>query len=130
MAEVSANTPFWIDFDEARHAVETLVEAVILDLHLVAGTGSTHLVNEVPDDLVVSADASLVRRVIQNLIANAIKYTPRGTITIGAAALGADAGVECWVSDTGTGIPPELHAQIDRGILPGACRQRLQSRAN
>jgi hypothetical protein len=26
MAEMNANTPFWIDFEEARHAVETLVE--------------------------------------------------------------------------------------------------------
>jgi two-component system phosphate regulon sensor histidine kinase PhoR len=93
-----------------------MVESLILDLHPVAGTGSTQLLNEVPDDLVVSADASLLRRVFQNLIANAIKYTPRGTITIGACALGADAGVECWVSDTGAGIPSERVDKVfDKG---------------
>src|SRR4029079_1412003 len=59
-----------------------LVEALIHDLHPVAGTASTQLINNVPDDLVVYADASLLRRVFQNLIANAIKYTPRGSITI------------------------------------------------
>lgn len=91
------------------------VEALILDLQPVAGTDSTELMNEVPFDLVVSADASLLRRVFQNLIANAIKYTPRGTVTVGAVALG-DAGVECWVRDTGAGIHRDLLATVfDKG---------------
>ena len=38
-----------------------LVEALIHDLHPVAGTGSTELVNKVPHHLVVYADASLLR---------------------------------------------------------------------
>ena len=75
-----------------------LVEALIHDLHPVAGTASTKLTNLVPEDLVVYADASLLRRVFQNLIANAIKYTPRGEIVIGARHLGAECAVECWVS--------------------------------
>jgi two-component system phosphate regulon sensor histidine kinase PhoR len=89
-----------------------LVEALIHDLHPVAGTSSTRLSNQVPDDLVVHADASLLRRVFQNLIANAIKYTPRGEIVIGAKSLDAEGRVECWVSDDGTGIPPELLDRI------------------
>ena len=93
-----------------------LVEALIHDLHPVAGTSSTQLVNKVPDDLVVYADASLLRRVFQNLIANAIKYTPRGEIIIGARELGAECVVECWVSDNGAGIPEELLEKIfDKG---------------
>lgn len=89
-----------------------LVEALIHDLHPVAGTDSTHLVNEVPDDLVVYADASLLRRVFQNLIGNAIKYTPRGEVHIGARELGPDGTVECWVGDNGAGIPDELLERV------------------
>ena len=85
-----------------------LVESLIHDLHPVAGTASTQLINQVPDDLVVYADASLLRRVFQNLIANAIKYTPRGEIVIGARESVAADIVECWVSDNGTGIPAEF----------------------
>jgi two-component system phosphate regulon sensor histidine kinase PhoR len=93
-----------------------LVEALIHDLHPVAGTNSTQLSNYVPDDLVVYADASLLRRVFQNLIANAIKYTPRGEVRLGARDLGADAAVECWVSDNGAGIPSTLLEKVfDKG---------------
>ena len=97
-----------------------LVEALTHDLHPVAGTASTQLINQVPDDLVVYADASLLRRVFQNLIANAIKYTPRGEISIGAREVGAKDAVECWVSDNGAGIPAELLEKVfDKGETDG-----------
>lgn len=85
-----------------------LIEALVHDLHPVAGTGSTQLVNEVPEDLVVFADAALLRRVFQNLIANAIAYTPRGNVRIGAQPGGTDGSAECWVADSGAGIPAEM----------------------
>ena len=88
-----------------------LVEALIYDLHPVAGTDSTQLINKVPQSLVVYADASLLRRVFQNLIANAIRYTPRGKIRIGARKLDEQGTVECWVSDNGAGIPED---QLER----------------
>jgi two-component system phosphate regulon sensor histidine kinase PhoR len=92
-----------------------LVEGLTHDLHPVAGTSSTQLINNVPDDLVVYADASLLRRVFQNLIANAINYTPHGQITI-AASPGTDGAVECSVSDNGSGIPGQLLEKIfDKG---------------
>ncbi|MEO5799289.1 MAG: HAMP domain-containing sensor histidine kinase [Gemmatimonadales bacterium] len=89
-----------------------LVEGLIHDLHPVAGTNSTQLINAVPDDMVIYADASLLRRVFQNLIANAIKYTPRGQVTIGAREHAPEGGVECWVSDDGAGVPEALLAKI------------------
>jgi two-component system, OmpR family, phosphate regulon sensor histidine kinase PhoR len=93
-----------------------LVEGLIHDLHPVAGTASTRLINKVPDDLMIYADAGLLRRVFQNLIANAIKYTPRGEVIIGARELDTEGAVECWVSDNGAGIPAELLAKIfDKG---------------
>ena len=49
----------------------------------VAGTGSAKLINDVPEELEIYADAHLLRRMIQNLIANAITLTP-GTMTVDA----------------------------------------------
>jgi len=89
-----------------------LVEVVVQDLHPVAGTTSARLVNEVPDDLVVYADAGVLRRIFQNLIANAIEYTPRGEVVLGARALDEDGAVECWVRDNGAGIPAERLGKV------------------
>jgi signal transduction histidine kinase len=84
-----------------------VVEGLIHDLHPVAETGSTQLLNTVPEDFVTYADASLVRRVLQNLIANAIAYTPRGEVIIGARGMGEEGKIECFVRDNGAGISPE-----------------------
>ena len=84
-----------------------LVEALLHDLHSVAHTASTRLINEVPYELAVYADADLLRRIFQNVIANAIAYTPRGQVVVGARHSAAEGTFECWVSDNGAGIPPE-----------------------
>jgi two-component system phosphate regulon sensor histidine kinase PhoR len=89
-----------------------LVEALVQDLHPVAGTDSTRLVNSIPEDLVVYADASLLRRIFQNLIANAISYTPRGEVVIGAGEPGDDGTVECFVRDNGEGIPEDRRSTL------------------
>ena len=89
-----------------------LVAALIYDLHPVAGKDSTQLTNSVPDDMVVFADAGLLKRIFQNLIANAIQYTPLGEVTIGARERDTDGAVECWVSDNGAGIPEDLLEKV------------------
>lgn len=87
------------------------VETVVHDLHPVAGTGSTQILNGIPEDLVVYADADFLQRILQNLISNAIRYTPRGMISIGAST-DADGNVECVVVDDGAGIPPSMIERI------------------
>ena len=84
-----------------------LVEALMHDLDPLAKGAGTRLVNQVPDDLAVYADADLLRRIFQNVIANAIAYTPRGEVLIGARQSGVQGKLECWVRDNGEGIPPE-----------------------
>lgn len=84
-----------------------LVQVLIHDLRPVAGTGSTKLINKVPQRLVVFADASLLRRIFQNLIANAIKFTPRGKVVIKAREIESEGLVECRVTDNGRGIAPD-----------------------
>ena len=100
-------TEIGIKLERREFDLWPLVEALIHDLHPVAGTSSTHLINKVPDDLIVYADAGLLKRVFQNLIANAINYTPRGEVIIGAKEIHDDERVEVWVSDDGEGIPAE-----------------------
>jgi signal transduction histidine kinase len=92
------------------------VEGLIHDLAPIAGPANTRLVNNVPDELVAYVDASLLRRIFQNLVANAIKHTPRGEIVIDARELADPSGVECTVTDNGTGIDADFIGKIfDKG---------------
>ncbi|MEJ2399365.1 MAG: ATP-binding protein, partial [Gammaproteobacteria bacterium] len=52
----------------------------------------------------VSADIGLIQRVLENLIENAIKYTPAGG-QIGISLVHGNNGVATSISDTGQGIP-------------------------
>jgi signal transduction histidine kinase len=88
-----------------------MVEGVLQDLQPMAADKRTRLVNEVPDDLAVFADASLLRRIFQNLVANAIAHTADGTVAIGASG-GSGAPVQCWVADDGEGIAPERIGKV------------------
>lgn len=84
-----------------------LVESAIQDVNPVADTAGTKLVNRIPQELTIYADAGLLRRVFQNLLANAITYAPRGEVVVSAQETDAEGSVECWVSDNGAGIPEE-----------------------
>lgn len=109
-------TEIGIKLERREFDLWPLIEALVHDIYPVAGTNSTQLVNQVPAELVVYADASLLTRVFQNLIANAIKYTPRGEVIVGARELLDEGAIECWVSDNGAGIPAELVEKIfDQG---------------
>jgi signal transduction histidine kinase/CheY-like chemotaxis protein len=57
----------------------------------------------VPSSLVVQTDRNLFRRLIQNLVSNAVKYTRTGRILVGVRRRGALAEIQ--VFDTGIGIP-------------------------
>jgi signal transduction histidine kinase len=93
-----------------------MIESLLQDLSPVAREARARIANVVPDELVAHADAALVRRIFQNLIANAIRYSPGGEVEIGARDTG-DGSVECWVKDNGEGIPAEL---IDKVFDTGA----------
>jgi signal transduction histidine kinase/Na+/proline symporter len=64
----------------------------------------------VPCSLPVKSDRLLLRRLLQNLISNAIKYTPRGRVLVGCRRRGAS--LKICVYDTGVGIPPVKRGEI------------------
>lgn len=93
-----------------------LVESLIRDLQPVSVASQTKLINKVPYDLAIYGDASLVSRIFQNLIANAIKYTHGGNVEIGAREDGNDGTIECSVCDDGQGIPESMLDKVfDKG---------------
>ncbi|OIQ79787.1 swarming motility regulation sensor protein RssA [mine drainage metagenome] len=72
-----------------------------IDLGFECGTG----------DFTVMGDAILLRELINNLIDNAIRYTPDGgRVTVSLSR--ADNGIDLSVEDNGPGIPPEKRERV------------------
>ncbi|MCS6810943.1 MAG: ATP-binding protein, partial [Tepidimonas sp.] len=55
-------------------------------------------------------DADRVRQILTNLLGNALKFTERGRVTLGAAVAGEF--LLLWVEDTGIGIAPQHQQTI------------------
>ncbi|MCB0210708.1 MAG: GAF domain-containing protein [Anaerolineae bacterium] len=72
--------------------------------------------NNLEDAPIIEADGTRLVQAFENLISNAIKYTPDGgMVTIGCHSLVLDnigSAVEIIITDTGIGIDPEYHERI------------------
>ena len=70
---------------------------------------------------VLKGDGAVLRRVLDNLLSNAIEHSPQGGVVRVAVTL-CDEGIEFAVSDQGPGVPPEFRERIFEKF------QRLESR--
>lgn len=59
---------------------------------------------------VVRSDAHYLRRIVQNLVANALKYTVTGGVVVGCRPRGRSLRIEVW--DSGVGIPASERRRI------------------
>src|SRR3954462_403636 len=64
----------------------------------------------VPCSLPAESDRLLLRRLLQNFISNAIKYTPRGRVLVGCRRHGRTLRIAVY--DTGVGIPVRKRGEI------------------
>jgi two-component system, sensor histidine kinase len=58
----------------------------------------------------VRSDPTLLARIVRNLVANAVRYTERGRVTVGCRRRGDLVSIEVW--DTGPGIPAEKCVEV------------------
>ena len=95
-----------------RLALGTIVDEVIRLFTPAAQSNGVRIVSrESTGDALVAADRELLRRVVVNLIANAIHYTPSGgtiVVTVGED----EGGVALSVADDGPGISEEDRGRI------------------
>lgn len=64
----------------------------------------------VPTRQAVFSDPHLLRRILQNFLSNAVRYTTSGGILMGCRRRGNVLRIEVW--DTGPGIPPDKRTEI------------------
>jgi signal transduction histidine kinase len=69
---------------------------------------------------------SALSRVLLNLTSNAVRYTERGSVSVGCTEL-TQTRVEFWIEDTGRGIPDSVLAMLFDGFRPAAAGMRFSS---
>ena len=62
------------------------------------------------ENIKIFTDPNRLRQVLVNLITNALKFTPKGNVEIGAEYLGEE--MLFWVKDNGIGISPDNQQEI------------------
>jgi signal transduction histidine kinase/CheY-like chemotaxis protein len=85
------------EFAEVQNLLDVQARARMLTLRFESAPGT-------PDAL---ADAERVRQVLINLVGNAIKFTPKGSITVRSSYEAEMSSVMVEVVDTGIGVPKE-----------------------
>lgn len=87
--------------DVSEFALGELVESLEHQFSVLAATRGLKL-RFVPSRLWVRSDAQLLRRILQNFLANALRYTKSGGVVLGVRRTGNKVRVEVW--DSGPGI--------------------------
>lgn len=101
-------TPDWRPVD-----LGALIEVTAASLAALAARRGVEFV-VMPTSLVVRSDPQLLRRVVQNFLSNAIRYSdperPRCRVVVGVRRRAGRAVIEVW--DSGPGIPTEQHEHV------------------
>jgi signal transduction histidine kinase len=93
----------------ASFRIEELMHQIELEFAPLASARGLDL-KFVPSSLVVRSDRRLLRRLVQNLVSNAIKYTPSGRVLVGCRWCGEVLRIDVY--DTGVGIPQSKRRDI------------------
>jgi two-component system, sensor histidine kinase len=102
--DAGAVSPEIVDFP-----IATLLGSLATE-HVVQARDRGLTLRYVPSRAVVRSDIRLLRRIIQNLLSNAIRYTQTGGVLLGCRHCGDSLRIEVW--DTGPGIPDDKLEEI------------------
>ena len=94
------------DIEIGRADVGTIARASVEAARPAARRAGLTLSVEAPDDLVVDGDPRRIAQVVENLVSNAVKFTPPGGRVTVEAGPGRN-GVALSVADTGIGMEEE-----------------------
>lgn len=92
-------TPEWREFP-----VDILLEALASEFALLAENKGLSF-RVVPSHVVIKSDMLLLRRILQNFVSNAVRYTSSGQVLLGCRRKANSLSIEIW--DTGPGIREE-----------------------
>jgi signal transduction histidine kinase len=99
------------EMDRQPTDVNALVECAVDTIATSAEFQCVRIAQDVPGSLIVDLDRRRMKRVLVNLLVNALEVMPNGGVIRISASADADS-VLLWVRDTGPGIAPEIRERI------------------
>jgi CheY-like chemotaxis protein len=126
--EYSALSAENIQLDDSEFALRELLESIASEFDVKARSKGLRLIHDFSPDLpqMASGDGLRLRQILVHLMANAVKFTHRGVVEIGASVRPVSERefvLQLRVADTGIGIPADqLHSvfesfrQLDTGL--------------
>jgi len=102
-------------------SLEDVAQKTIQLLEVLANEARVTLEVDIPPDLPsIIMDADKIRRVLVNLVDNALRYTPtQGRVIIRAGMLPSGSMVRVQVIDSGPGVPPDVRERIFERFTTG-----------
>jgi two-component system, sensor histidine kinase and response regulator len=102
-----------IELDRTQFDLSEVAAAVVALLQPLTEDHAIYLRAEMPDaPLLIEADRGFVRRIITNLVTNALKFTYEGGVTVRVSMTDHGESATVAVIDTGEGVPPEFRERI------------------
>jgi Na+/proline symporter/signal transduction histidine kinase len=98
-----------LDVQPEEFRLDGLFEQLAREFTMIAGTKDLEF-RWVRTHATVRTDQALLRRVLQNLLSNAMRYTNAGRVLLGTRRQGDRLRIEIW--DTGSGIAESRHREI------------------
>jgi signal transduction histidine kinase len=93
--------------------IPALIQEVLAELEPLIHRSKLDVRVETPRKLPpISSDRAKVKQIVLNLVTNAIKFTPSGSVTVSARYEASAKEIEIAVRDTGIGIKNEDHERV------------------
>ena len=111
------STPMYLD---------EVVDEVVRAARVVAATRDVAVESTVVPSAAFTGDEELIRRMIVNLVDNAVRHTPAGS-SVRVELDETDSGFAIAVKDQGAGVPVEIRSQIFERFFRGDLSRRVMS---
>lgn len=123
----------WVEYQKGNYTprkttenLSRLVQDKMEFFRFMANTKNIELINNIPASILIATDKTAFEVIIQNLLNNAIKFTPDGEIEVSASA--DKESIILRITDTGSGMSTKSIAAIKQGeiVLPVADTDNLK----
>ncbi|WP_278383544.1 hybrid sensor histidine kinase/response regulator [Alteromonas mediterranea] len=99
---------------KTEFAIDEMLSSLVQEFSVIAKQKGVTL-RYVQTNVIVYSDKNLLRRVLQNLLSNAVRYTPKGSILVGVRRIqteNTEKTIKLCVYDTGLGIAAHQQHEI------------------